>query len=246
MTHNLLPGERLDELNYKGMRIIQNPSAPCFSIDAVLLSDFVKLNGAGSLLDLGTGTGIIPLLLSGRHEKLQITAVELMPEMADMAERSVKLNHLENRIHVLHEDLRRLPEVFPPCSVPVITSNPPYYKVGAGKISADPLRAAARSESFCTLDDLFFVVFYLLSEDGSFYMIHRAEREKEIKSVSRSHGLYVSCFRYVKPYADKEPNLILLAFSKQQDTAALEQEPLIVYESEHGYSEEMKLIYQGR
>lgn len=241
-----LPNERIDVLNPKGMRIIQDPAAPCFGIDAVLLADFAEVFPGSKGLDLGTGTGIIPLLLYAKCPQCRLWGIELMAKMADMAMRSIRLNQLEQDIQIIQGDLRLLSQQVPEDSFDFVTANPPYFKTNTGKVSQDTLRAAARSERFCTLADIFAAAMYSLKPKGALFMIHRAERKKEILSFACKEQMQLASLRMIRPYAEAEANLMLVKFIKYGVGETKQKQDLIVYQGKQQYSEEMEAIYRGR
>ncbi|MDO4732868.1 MAG: tRNA1(Val) (adenine(37)-N6)-methyltransferase [Bacillota bacterium] len=245
-SFQLEDNERIDDLYCQGLKVIQSTSAPGFSIDAILLADFVKLQKRERLIDLGTGTAVIPLLLAAKEPKCRIQALELMPAMAAMARRSVILNGLNEQIQVQEGDIRQAAELYGRAAFDVAVSNPPYYKVGAGKVSSDPLRAAARSESFCSLSELLDTAAALLKPLGRFYVVHRAERLEELLVSAEKRRLHCCRLRMVHPRAEKEANLLLAQFSLGRRGQLHVEAPLMVYQAENIYSDEMKLIYMGR
>lgn len=238
--------ERIDDLCRQGLKVIQSASAPAFSMDAVLLADFVQLKPGEQVIDLGTGTGIIPLLLSRKGPGCRFTGLELMPQMAEIAARSVVLNGLEEHIHIHCGDIRQATENYGKSSFDVVVSNPPYYKDGAGRISGDELRAAARSERYCALDELLDAVAALLKPLGRFYIVHRAERLAELFCGAENRSLHCQVLRMVQPRVEKPANLLLAGFSLGGKGLLLVEPPLIVYEEGNRYSPEMERIYQGR
>lgn len=238
--------ERIDDLYCQGLKVIQSASAPGFSIDAVLLADFAKVKVGEQLIDLGTGTAVIALLLAGKQPQCQVHGLELMADMADMASRSVALNGLAERVHIRQGDIRDAQELYGRSVFDVVVSNPPYYKVGAGKISTDPLRAAARSEHYCSLDALLDSVAALLKPLGRFYIVHRSERLGELLVSAEKRQLHCVRLRMVQPKAERPANLLLAQFSLGGREQLSVEAPLVVYQAENIYSEEMKQIYQGR
>ena len=176
----LKPGERLDDLQIGGLELIQNPEGFCFGVDAVFLSDFAKVRAGETALDLGTGNGIIPVLLSAKTEGKKFTGLEIQADTAEMARRSVAWNGLEDRVEIVTGDIREASQIFKPVFFDVITTNPPYMPAEHGIRNADSARAAARHEVLCTLDDILRESMRLLQDKGRFYMIHRPFRLTEI------------------------------------------------------------------
>ena len=151
---NLLPGERIDELQRNDYKIIQNPQKFCFGMDAVLLSGFARVKAGESCLDLGCGNGIIPLLLSAKTQGRHFTGLEIQPYSADLARRSVALNHLEERVRIVEGDIKDASSIFGASSFHVVTTNPPYMTAQHGIPNPDEAKMIARHEILCTLEDV--------------------------------------------------------------------------------------------
>ena len=180
MTSELRPGERLDDLQIGGLELIQDPKKFCFGVDAVFLSDFVRIRPGENVLDLGTGNGIIPVLLSAKTEARHITGLEIQADTAEMARRSVAHNHLEDRIDIVTGDIKEAAELFKPAFFDVITTNPPYMLADHGMRNPDDAKAIARHEVLCSLDDILRESMRLMQDKSRFYMIHRPFRLTEI------------------------------------------------------------------
>ena len=241
----LLPPEkeRIDDLRRGGQQLIQNSAAPCFAIDALLLADFCQPKAADRLLELGSGTGVVSLLLAAKQPNCQISALELMPQMADLSRRNVALNGLERRITVHEGDIRQADQLFGKASFDVLVSNPPYYAVGRGRANQDQLFAAARSEQYCTIDQLAAQAALLLKPLGSLYLVHRASRLADVLAALLEHNLRPQILRPVQPFATKPANLFLLQAVKQGQQESKLLPPLVIYESEGVYGAEMRAIY---
>ena len=233
--------ETLDDLQ-NGYRIIQRRDGFRFGIDAVLLSDFAK-KAKGRAIDLCTGTGIIPILLAAKSELDFIDAVEIQPEMAEMAERSVKYNGLDSRIHIRCADLKNAPEIYGKSCFETVTVNPPYMKSGSGIVNDDSMKLISRHEVKCTLDDVVRVSADLLKTKGCLYMVHRPSRLAEIFSVMCRYRIEPKLIRMVAPKIGKEPNMVLICGIKnaKSDIKLLPQ--LYVYNDDGGYSKEIDEIY---
>ena len=203
-------GERLDDLQIKGYQIIQNPGRFCFGMDAVLLSSFAKVKKHECALDLGTGTGILPILLAAKNEGEHYTGLEIQKESADMAHRSVVYNGLEEKIDVVTGDIREASVIFKKGSFQVITVNPPYMIGEHGLKNENEAIYVARHEILCTLDDVLRESAKLLAPKGRFYMVHRPFRLPEILTKMSSYGIEPKRMRLVHPYIDKEPNMVLV------------------------------------
>ena len=183
MKIELKEQERLDELHRNGYRIIQNPSRFCFGMDAVLLSGYAAVKEGETALDLGTGNGIIPILLEAKTKGKHFTGLEIQEESADMARRSVALNGLEEKIKIITGDIKEAGEMFEAASFDVITSNPPYMIGQHGLVNPDSPKAIARHELLCTLEDIIRVSARLLRTGGRFYLVHRPFRLAEIMAA---------------------------------------------------------------
>ena len=175
----LLEGERIDDLQRNNLRIIQNEEKFCFGMDAVLLSGFAKVKPGERVLDMGTGTGIIPILLSAKTEAEHLTALEIQEESADMARRSVTLNNLQEKIRVVTGDIKEASNLFGKAVFDVVTSNPPYMNDQHGLKNPDLPKAIARHEVLCSLEDVVREASAVLKPNGRFYMVHRPFRLAE-------------------------------------------------------------------
>lgn len=241
----LKPGERLDELQRNGYRIIQNENLFCFGMDAVLLSAFAQVKKEERVLDLGTGTGVIPILLEARTQGKHFTGLEICPESADMARRSVQYNHLEEKIEIVQGDIKEADRIFPPASFDVVTSNPPYMTAHHGLVNPRQDRAAARHEILCTLEDVISQAARALPFQGRFYMVHRPFRMAEIIRTLSRYRLEPKRIRLVYPFADKEPNMLLIEARKGGNPRVTVEPPLIVYEKPGKYTPEVRDLYYG-
>ena len=239
----LLPGERVDDLQRNNLRIIQNEEKFCFGMDAVLLSGFAKVKPGERVLDLGTGTGIIPILLSAKTEAAHLTALEIQEESADMARRSVEMNDLQDRIQIVNGDIKEASQLFGKASFEVVTSNPPYMNDRHGLKNPDMPKAIARHEVLCTLEDVIREAAAVLKPNGRFYMVHRPFRLAEIFSVLQKYRLEPKAMRLVHPYADKEPNMVLLECIKGAKSMIKIAPPLVVYREPGVYTPEIYDVY---
>ena len=235
--------ERLDDLELKGLKIIQDPSKFCFGIDAVLLSDFTKVKPGENVLDIGTGTGIIPLLLSAKTAANHITAVEIQPDMADMAKRSVLYNNLQDRIEIICNDIKRADSFIKKSSVDVVVSNPPYIKSSHAITNPKDSLSLARHEIACTLEDILSAASNMLKYHGRFYMIHKAHRLTEIVCKMREYKLELKRLRSIHPFADKPAKMVLIEGVKQANPWLDIDPPLIIYKNYAEYTEEIIKIY---
>lgn len=231
MAIKLHPGERLDDLQLKGLQIIQDPKRFCFGMDAVLLSDFAKVRTGEKVLDLGTGTGILPILLAGKTKGQHFTGLEIQPESAEMARRSVAYNHLEEKIEIVTGDIKEAGRLFQPAFFDVITVNPPYMADQCGIQNPQDAKAIARHEILCNLEDIFRESKKLLPEGkGRFYMVHRPVRLAEILlKMSQSH-IEPKRIQLVHPYVDKEPVMVLIEGRSSARPGVRIEPPLILHE----------------
>lgn len=240
---NLKPEERLDELHRNGYFIIQNPQKFCFGMDAVLLSGFARVKKGERALDLGTGTGIIPILLEAKTEGEHFTGLEIQKESADMAARSVALNHLEDRIDIVTGDIKDASVLFGASSFDVITTNPPYMIGDHGLSSSNQAKAIARHEIFCTLEDVLSQSAKLLRPKGRFYMVHRPFRLAEIMDKMIAYGIEPKRMQLVYPFIDREPNMVLIEGLLGGNSRLKVEKPLIVYREKGVYTDEIYDIY---
>lgn len=239
MTIHLKPEERLDDLQVNGYEIIQHPGKFCFGMDAVLLSNFARVKKGERVLDIGTGTGIIPILLTAKTEGQSFVGLEIQEESADMARRSVMHNHLEEKVEIVNGDIKEAAEVFGLASFDVITTNPPYMIGHHGIANASDTKAIARHEVLCTLDDILRESARMLKPRGRFYMVHRPFRLAEIISKMVQYGMEPKRMRMVHPFLDKEPNMVLIEGIRGANSRMTVEKPLIVYREVGVYSEEL-------
>lgn len=230
MTSELRPGERLDDLQIGGLELIQDPKKFCFGVDAVFLSDFVRVRPGENVLDLGTGNGIIPVLLSAKTEARHITGLEIQADTAEMARRSVAHNHLEDRIDIVTGDIKEAAELFKPAFFDVITTNPPYMLADHGMRNPDDTKAIARHEVLCSLDDILRESMRLMQDKSRFYMIHRPFRLTEIMIKMHQYKIEPKRIRFVHPYIDKEPAMVLIEGVRGAKPRVTVEPPLIIYD----------------
>ncbi len=243
MENNLVKsGERVDDLQ-NGYFVIQDPKKFCFGMDAVLLSGFAKVKKGEAVLDMGTGTGIIPILLRAKSEGEHFTGLEIQEECADMANRSVSYNGLESEISIVRGDIREAAEIFGAASFHVITSNPPYMIGAHGLQNMNMPKAIARHEVLCTLEDVASQAAKLLKDRGRFYMVHRPFRLAEIMNVLTKYKLEPKRMQLVYPYIDREPNMVLLEALKGGNSRITVERPLIVYEKPGIYTKDILQLY---
>ena len=243
MMNNQKPGERLDDLQIKGYEIIQKPGRFCFGMDAVLLSSYAKVKKNEKALDLGTGTGILPILLEAKNEGEHYTGLEIQEESADMARRSVMHNHLEDKIDIVTGDIKEAGAIFGAASFHVITTNPPYMIGEHGLKNDNEALYIARHEALCTLDDVLRESARLLRPKGRFYMVHRPFRLPEILAKMTQYGIEPKRMRLVHPYIDKEPNMVLVEGMRGGRPRMQVEPPLVVYDKDGRYTQELLEMY---
>ena len=243
MTTNLKEGERLDDLQRNGFQIIQNPGRFCFGMDAVLLTGFARAKEGDKVLDLGTGTGIIPILMAAKTKADHFTALEIQEESADMARRSVLLNGLESRIDIVQGDLKEADSFLKAASFDVVTCNPPYMIGQHGIANPEEPKAIARHEVCCTLEDVVRVTAKLLRPGGNFFMVHRPFRLAEILTLLTKYKLEPKRMQLVHPYIDREPNMVLIEANRGGKSRMKVEPPLVIYESPGVYTETIRQEY---
>lgn len=239
----LKDGERLDELQRNGYKIIQNPQRFCFGMDAVLLTGFIRIKPGERVLDLGTGTGIIPILLKAKTKGESFTGLEIQPESADMARRSVELNGLEEKIRIVTGDIKEADRLFGGGSHHVVTCNPPYMIDRHGLKNPDQPKAIARHEILCTFEDVASQASRVLMPNGRFYLVHRPFRLAEIITCLCTYGLEPKRMKFVYPYADREPVMVLIEALKGGKSGMTVEKPLIIYEKPGKYTKEICETY---
>lgn len=240
---NLLPGERIDDLQRNGYKIIQNTEKFCFGMDAVLLSSFAAVKPEELVLDMGTGTGIIPILLEAKTEGRHFTGLEIQEESADMARRSVMLNNLQGKVDIVEGDIKEASHIFGKNVFNVVTVNPPYMNDLHGIKNPDMPKAIARHEVLCTLEDVVREGAAVLKQNGRMYMVHRPHRLVEIIQAMTRYKLEPKRIRFVHPYRDKEANMVLIEALKGGKSMVKVEEPLVVYKDVNVYTEELLALY---
>ena len=236
--------ERLDKVPGTPYEIIQDKRLFSYGVDAILLSFFAKPKGV--VMDLGTGTGVIPLRLADDPNIKRIYGVELQEIVAEMAEKSVYLNKLEDKIQILNEDLRKLPESFPRASIDTIVTNPPYMKPGAALVNPEENHAYSRHELTCTLEDIMRVSGYLLKPLGKLYMVHRPNRLVDVLCEMRSNGIEPKLMTWVYPKPGKPANLFLVEGVKGGRRDLKYGDPITVYGEDGDYTDQIYAIYGRR
>ena len=234
--------ERLDDLQIDGLKMYQNPEAFCFGTDAVVLSDFACVEKGERVLDLGTGNGIIPLLLSAKTEAAHITGIEIQEESAALAVKNVAYNSLEEKIDIICGDIRNMGKLFSPGDYQVITTNPPHIKRGSGLCTEDA-KGIARHEIRITLEELLEKAAKILIAKGRFYMVHRPERLAEIITEMKRVKIEPKKIRFVHSSANKKAILVLIEGRKEERSEMTVMPPLILLDEAGEYTAEAKRIY---
>ena len=243
MEVDLLENERIDDLERNGYRIIQSSDGFCFGMDAVLLSGFVPRATRGKVVDLGTGTGIIPILLRAKTRSRDLYGLEIQERSFDMASRSVRLNDLEEDVHIVKGDIKNAAQIFGRGCCDAVTSNPPYMKPDGGLKNPNESKAIARHEVLCTFEDVARQSAALLKEGGKFYLVHRPERLAEIMNTLRSCRLEPKRLKMVHSFIDGEAVLFLLEAALGGRSGMKVEKPLIIYKEKGVYTDEIYEIY---
>lgn len=243
MAFTVLPDETLEDLQLKGFYILQKKEAFRFGVDAVVLSHFVTVKKNARLLDIGTGTGIIPILLAAKTEVKWITGLELQPEIAAMARRSVEGNALIDRIEIVEGDIKKASSLLSAASYDIIVSNPPYTKVGGGLKNPDDSKAIARHELYCTLDDILKNGAFMLKPQGEFYMVHRPDRLTDVLEGMRKVRVEPKLLRMVCPREGEAPSLILVKGVRNGNPGLRIMPQLLIYDEDGNYTPETRMAY---
>ena len=244
MEITLKENERIDDLEFKDLKIIQNKDGFCFGIDSVLLTDFAKnISSNSKVIDLGTGTGILPILLSAKTINTNFIGVEIQQEVAKMAEKSVKLNNLENRIEILNLNILNLKEKYKKGSFDVVVTNPPYKKINTGIVNENDKKLISRHEITASLEDFLDISSYLLKDFGEFYMVHRPERLVDILSLMREKNIEPKKIKFVYPNKNKKTNMVLIKGVNKGKPFLEFDDNLYVYDDDGNYTNEILKIY---
>ena len=244
MKFELKENERIDDLEYKGLKIIQNKKGFCFGIDSVLLTDFAKeIKPSSKVIDLGSGTGIIPILLSAKTKNTDFIGVEIQEDVAEMASRSIELNHLENRIKIENDSIVNLKSKYEKGSFDAVTTNPPYKQLNTGIVNENSQKLISRHEITASLEDFIESTSYLLKDFGEFYMVHRPDRLVDILYLMRKHSIEPKKIKFVYPNKQKPTNLILIKGVKCGKPFLKFEDNLYVYDEDGNYTEDILRIY---
>ena len=244
MEVNLKENERIDDLEFKNLKIIQNKEGFCFGMDSVLLSDFAKeMRHHAKVLDLGTGTGIISILLCGKTDLKKVIGVEIQKEVAEMASRSIQLNDLQDKFEIINENILNLNNIYKKQSFDVIVTNPPYKKKNTGIINEKEKKIISRHEITSNLEDFIKIAKDVLKDNGEFYMVHRPERLVDILNLMRKYKIEPKILRFVYSDKNKEPKLILIKGVKNGKPFLKVKKNLYIYDENGKYTEEILKIY---
>ena len=247
MNIKLNENEVIDDLELNNLKIIQNKKGFCFGIDSILLSDFAKeLKKNAKVLDLGTGTGIISILLCEKTNLKEIIGIEIQKDVYEMAKRSIKLNGLENKFKIINENILNLNNIFEKNSIDVIVTNPPYKKENTGIINDNQKKLISRHEVTANLEDFIKISKDLLKDKGEFYMVHRPERLVDILSLMRKYKIEPKVLRMVYSTENKPPKLILIKGVKNAKEFLKVEKNLYIYDNKGNYTEEIKRIYNKK
>lgn len=244
MKVELKKNESLCDLQRNGYQIIQDKERFCFGMDAVLLSGFAEARPGETVIDFGTGTGILPILLEAKTDGEKFVGLEIQTDSVDMAKRSVLYNGLEEKIEIIEGDIKNASEIFEKASFDVVVTNPPYMSENNGLENPEEPKAIARHEIKCTLEDVIREAAALLKPQGRFYMVHRPRRLADAMELMRKHKIEPKRIRMVYPYADKAANMVLIEGARGGKPMLNIEEPLIVYSEPNVYTQEVLDIYE--
>ena len=243
MEVELKKSEEICDLERNGYRLIQDKEKFCFGMDAVLLSAFAKVRKGEKVVDFGTGTGVIPILLEAKTEGEKIVGLEIQGESVDMAKRSVQMNDLEDKIDIVEGDIKKASKIFGKDSFDVVVTNPPYMSENNGLENPEAPKAIARHEIKCTLEDVIREAAAVLKPQGRFYMVHRPRRLADAMELMRKYKIEPKQIRMVYPYVDKPSNMVLIEGARGGKPMLKIEEPLIVYKEQDVYTDEVLDMY---
>ncbi len=244
--YNIRENERIDDLQFKGLKLIQNSNQFCFGLDAVLLARFSSPKDIDKIIDLGTGTGIIPVMVSGLCGSCDIVGLEIQECMCEMANRSVIINSLEKRVKIISGDIKNISSLFEKAAFSLVISNPPYIKHGNGIVNGDEQKAISRHEVLCNLDDVCKAAGYLLSDKGRFSMVHKPERIIECFDSMRKYSIEPKKAQLVYPKESKAPSAVLIEGVKGANSGFTFLRPIIVMDNNDSYTCSITDIYSGK
>ena len=247
MEVKLNEDERIDDLQLKGLKIIQNPKWFCFGIDSVLLSDFVNnIKNNSFVLDLGTGTGILPILLCGKTNLKRVIGIEVQQDVAEIAKRNIELNNLKDRFNVINDNINNIDKYFGKNEFDVIITNPPYKKNNDGVKNENKQKLISRHEILATLEDFIKVASYCLKDRGSFYMVHKVERLVDIICYMRKYKIEPKRLRFVFTNEKSKPTLVLIEGIKNARPFLKIDSNIYIYNEDGEYTTQIKEIYSEK
>lgn len=243
--------ERIDDLGINDLKIIQNKEYFCFGTDSVLLANFVKSENSNNvILDLCSGSGVIPIILSAKKKYKKIFGVELQSEMYDLFDRNIKINNLEDSIISINENVKdikdirkKITSIMEKDKIDIITCNPPYKEIGTGLTTNHDVKTIAKCEVMCNLEDIFITSSKLLGKGGKLYLVHKPERLSDLIYFGRKYNLEAKEIRFVYPKIDKKPSIVLISYRKDGGNETKVLEPLIEYNDDMSYTDEIYRIY---
>jgi tRNA1Val (adenine37-N6)-methyltransferase len=243
--------ERIDDLGINDLKIIQNKEYFCFGTDSVLLANFVKSENTNNvILDLCSGSGVIPIILSAKKKYKKIFGVELQSEMYDLFDRNIKINNLEDSIISINENVKdikdirkKITSIMEKDKIDIITCNPPYKEIGTGLTTNHDVKTIAKCEVMCNLEDIFITSSKLLGKGGKLYLVHKPERLSDLIYFGRKYNLEAKEIRFVYPKINKKPSIVLISYRKDGGNETKVLEPLIEYNDDMSYTDEIYRIY---
>ena len=243
MAVDLYENERIDDLHRKGYKIIQNPKMFCFGMDAVLLTAFAKVTADDRVLDMGSGNGVIPLLIHGRYEPSYVCGLEIQEANVNMSRRSVHMNGIEDQVEIIQGDIKEAESLLPLSSFDIVTCNPPYMDAGKGLRNELSAKTIARHEVLCTLEDVIRSASRLVKVGGKFCMVHRPHRLVDIMTLLRTYKMEPKRLRMVHPDIDGEANMVLIEAVRHGKPFLKVEKPLVIYGNGGVYTEEVRVLY---
>lgn len=243
--------ERIDDLGINDLKIIQNKEYFCFGTDSVLLANFAKSENSNNvILDLCSGSGVIPIILSAKKKYKKIFGVELQSEMYDLFDRNIKINNLEDSIISINENVKNIKDIRKKITsimekdkIDIITCNPPYKEIGTGLTTNHDVKTIAKCEVMCNLEDIFITSSKLLGKGGKLYLVHKPERLGDLIYFGRKYNLEAKEIRFVYPKINKKPSIVLISYRKDGGNETKVLEPLIEYNDDMSYTDEIYRIY---
>ena len=241
--------ERIDDLQYKGLKIIQDPNSFCFGIDSIMLANFVKKAKKDcKIVDLGTGSGVLGLLLCKKIEPSKVIGVEIQNEVADMAQRSIEMNNLQSKFEIINEDIKNIidKKIIEKNSIDIVVTNPPYKEIENGAKNTNMKKLISRHETTAKLSDFIEIAAKLLKDKGSFYIVNKTERISDIIFEMKKNKIEPKEIKLIQPHINSEPNLVLIKGVKCGRSFLKVDKTLIVYNKDGSYTDELNKIYNAK